>query len=112
MPKPATRPYSRYSQDAIALLGQLIREGRLVRALTTTELAVRAGISRDLLRRIEKGDPGCAIGAVFEVAAICGVPLFEADARGLAAHVGRQTEKLALLPKAVRPVAVQVKDDF
>jgi DNA-binding CsgD family transcriptional regulator len=35
----------------------------------------RAGISRGLLRRIETGDPGCTIGAVFEVATIVGVRL-------------------------------------
>lgn len=112
MPKPTMRPYSDYSRDALALLGQLIREGRLARALTTTELAMRAGISRALLQRIERGDPGCAIGAVFEAAAICGVPLFEADARALAQRRGQHAEKLALLPRSVRPRSSEVKDDF
>jgi transcriptional regulator with XRE-family HTH domain len=112
MPKPASRAYSRYSLTALELLGQLIREGRLAGKLTAEALAVRAGISRALLQRIEKGDPGCAIGAVFEVAAIVGVPLFEADAKSLAVRLGHSTEKLALLPKAVRPSQQAVKDDF
>ena len=73
MPKPAIRPYSRYSRDAALLLGQLIRRARLERKITTTELAERAGLSRGLVQRIEQGDPGCAIGAVFEAAAIVGV---------------------------------------
>ncbi len=85
LPKPFERPYSRYSHDALALLGQLIREGRLAKSPTTAELATRAGISRALLQRIERGDPGCAIGAVFEAAAICGVALFESYERALAA---------------------------
>jgi transcriptional regulator with XRE-family HTH domain len=112
MVKPIARPYSQYSLDALALLGQRIREGRLARRMTAVDLAVRARISRTLLQRIERGDAGCAIGAVFEVAAICGVPLFEADPRALASTLTRQQEKMALLPKAVRAGGQGVKDDF
>jgi len=112
MVKPVIRPVSQYSRDALRLLGQLIREGRLAKSLTTTDLASRAGISRALLQRIERGDPGCSIGAVFETAAICGVPLFEPDVRSLAAHLVRHSEKLALLPKSVRNANKGVKDDF
>jgi transcriptional regulator with XRE-family HTH domain len=112
MTKPIARPYSGYSLDALQLLGQLVREGRLAKALTTTELATRAGVSRALLQRIEKGDPGCSIGAVFEAAAICGVPLFESDERLLAAKLARHSEKLALLPKSVRAANRPVNDDF
>lgn len=112
MVKPVDRPYSQYSLDALQLLGQLIREGRLARSLTTTDLAARAGVSRALLQRIERGDPGCSIGAVFEVAVICGVPLFEPDARLLSNILARQTEKMTLLPKAVRMRLKEVRDDF
>ena len=65
------------------MLGQLIRLARISHKLTSEELAERAGASRGLLHRIEKGDPGCAIGSVFEVAAIVGVRLFDADHRRL-----------------------------
>jgi transcriptional regulator with XRE-family HTH domain len=75
-------------------------------------LAARAGISRALLQRIERGEPGCSIGAVFEVAAICGVPLFEQDPRLLATTLARHREKMVLLPKAVRASFKEVKDDF
>lgn len=112
MSKPITRPSSQYSLDALALLGQLIREGRLAKSLTTSDLSTRAGISRSLLQRIERGDPGCSIGAVFEVATICGVPLFESDARSLAERLALHREKLVLLPKAVRVGARTVQDDF
>jgi len=112
MIKPVDRPYSQYSLDALLLLGQLIREGRLARSLTTTDLAARAGISRALIQRIERGDPGCSIGAVFEVAVICGVPLFEPDSRVLSNVLARQTEKMTLLPKAVRMRLKEVRDDF
>ena len=112
MVKPLSRPYSRYTLDALALVGQLVREARLAKALTTTGLAARAGVSRALLQRIERGDPGCSIGAVFEVASICGVPLFEMDQRQLSAKLALQREKMALLPKSVRTSAVDVNDDF
>jgi len=112
MSKPITRPYSQYSLDALQLLGQLVREGRLAKGLTTTDLASRAGVSRALLQRIEKGDPSCSIGAVFEVAAICSVPLFESDERLLAVKLARHSEKMALLPKSVRSFKREVNDDF
>jgi transcriptional regulator with XRE-family HTH domain len=112
MAKPVTRPYSQYSLDALELMGQLVREARLAKALTTTDLAARAGISRTLLQRIENGEPGCSIGAVFEVAAICGVPLFDQEQRELTNQLGLQREKMALLPKAVRLRVKSVKDDF
>ena len=112
MVKPLSRPYSRYTSDALALVWQLVREARLAKALTTTDLAARAGVSRALLQRIERGDPGCSIGAVFEVASICGVPLFEMDQRQLSAKLALQREKMALLPKSVRTSAVDVNDDF
>lgn len=54
MPKSITRTYSRYSRDAVALLGGLIRSARKERKLTIQEVAERAGISRGLLQRIEK----------------------------------------------------------
>ena len=44
MPKSVTRTYSRYSRDAISLLGTLIREARNERRITAQELADRAGI--------------------------------------------------------------------
>ena len=50
---------------------------------------------RDLAHRIEKGDPGCAIGAVFEVAAIVGVRLFDADQSTLATGIAANTATLA-----------------
>jgi len=112
MPKSITRTYSRYCEDALTLLGGLIRSARKEQKLTAQELAERAGISRGLLQRIEKGDPKCAIGAVFEVAAIVGVALFNSDEKALRLHRGYVEEKLALLPKSVRKTHKPVDDDF
>jgi transcriptional regulator with XRE-family HTH domain len=112
MAKPLSRPYTQHSLNALLLLGQLVRAARIGKALTTTDLAERAGISRALLQRIERGDPGCAIGTVFEVATLCGVPLFELEERQLSSRLALHGEKMALLPKAVRLQAKVVKDDF
>lgn len=112
MPKSTPRTYSRYSCDALALLGGLIRAARKERKLTAQEVADRAGISRGLLQRIEKGDLKCEIGAVFEVATIVGVKLFDADDTALRSHIRQTEDKLALLPKSVRKKSKVVHDEF
>lgn len=112
MPKVTTRTYSRYSLEAITLLSKLIRVARKERKMTTQEVADRAGISRGLLQRIEKGDPKCELGATFEVATIVGVKLFDTKATTLSRHIRQIEEKLALLPKSVRKRTKDADDDF
>ena len=63
MPKVTARTYSRYSLEAVTLLGKLIRAARKERKMTVPEVAERAGISRGLMQRIEKDDPKCELGA-------------------------------------------------
>lgn len=111
MPKRA-KPHSRYAKDAAVLLGQLIRKARIDRKMTAEELAGRAGLSRGLLRRIESGDLGCTLGAVFEAAAIAGVPLFNADERTLASTLAANSAMMVLLPKSVRTSHETPNDDF
>jgi len=112
MPKPVTRPYSRYAAEAVAYLGKLIRKSRIERKETAAQLAERAGISRGLLQRIERGDPGCSVGAVFEVAALLGIRLFDFDREALTANNQIASQTLTLLPSAARPTRKPVKDDF
>jgi transcriptional regulator with XRE-family HTH domain len=111
MPKVPARTYSRYSLEALALLGGLLRAARIERKMSMQSLAERAGISRDMLHRIERGDPRCEIGVVFELAAILGVPLFEPEFGALQARRRETQARLALLPKAVHARG-EVKDDF
>ena len=112
MAKSITRTYSRYSRDALTLLGRLIRTARIEHKLTAQEVADRAGVSRGLLQRIEKGDLKCEIGAVFEVAAIVGVKLFDADETSLTKHIRQTEDKLTLLPKSVRKKTKALDDNF
>lgn len=109
---PGQRPASRYSLDAALLLGQLIRRARLAHKITATQLAERTGLSRSLVQRIEKGDPSCSIGAVFEAAAVVGVRLFDADQSSLASAIRSNAETLSLLPRAVRAPRIETQDDF
>ena len=94
------------------LLGQLIRKARIDRKMTANELADRAGLSRGLLRRIENGDLGCALGAVFEAAAVAGVCLFDADEPALRSAVTSNTAVMALIPKSVHTSRVKPNDNF
>jgi len=112
MAKASVRTYSRYSQEAISLLSSLIRTARKERGMTAQEVADRAGISRGLLQRIEKGDPKCELGATIEVATIVGVKLFDADATSLTQYIRQAEDKLALLPKSVRRKVKVADDDF
>lgn len=112
MAKVSARTYSRYSREAMILLGDLIRTARKERKMTAQEVADRAGISRGLLQRIEKGDPKCELGATFEVATIVGVKLFDTEATTLTQHIRQAEDKLALLPKSVRKKVKVADDDF
>jgi transcriptional regulator with XRE-family HTH domain len=112
MAKPAHRSYSRYASEAAALLGVLIHNARVERELTVADVAERAGVSRGLVQRIEKGEMGCSLGAVFEVAAIVGVSLFEAEPHALGRQLSTARDRQSLLPKSVRASAKGVKDDF
>ena len=111
MPKISGRTRSRYTDEALLLLGRMIRAARTERKWSAQELAERANISRPMLSRIEEANPGCAIGAVFEVAAILGIKLFDADKPALSEMRHQVERRLALLPKAVRR-SKKVKDEF
>jgi transcriptional regulator with XRE-family HTH domain len=96
----------------MTLLGSIIRAARGKKKMTAQEAADRAGISRGLLQRIEKGDPKCEIGATFEVATILGIKLFDAEANSLTKHIRQTEDLLTLLPKSVRKKVKVADDDF
>ena len=90
----------------------MIRSARISQTRTVAEIAERAGVSRGLIHRIEKGAPGCSIGVVFEVAAILGLSLFEADPKTLSRYLTLEREKLVLLPQSARVSQTKIRDDF
>lgn len=106
------RAYSRIAREASVLLGKSIKLGRQQRKLTASDLADRAGITRNTLRKIESGDLSCEIGLVFEVATLVGVQLFDAENTRLSTQIDRVDSTIALLPKSVRKPAKVIDDDF
>ena len=112
MAKRTTSTYSRITRHAATLLGKQIRVARKERKMTAQDLSDRAGISRGLLQRIEKGNLKCQIGAVFEVATLVGLKLFDADELTLIARIRQADDKIALLPKHIHPGKMVVDDDF
>ena len=112
MAKPRSRNYSPVAREAAALIGAMIRTARLNRKMTLAELAERTGVARGLVARVENGDMGSAIGAVFEMAAVLGVPLFEAEPTRLTERLDQAKSVNALMPKRAFQSAVKVDDDF
>ncbi len=112
MAKPAHRSYCRHAREAAELLGLMIHNARIEGNSTVADVAERAGISRGLVHRIEKGEMGSSIGAAFEVAAIVGLRLFEAEPTTLTRHLSMERDRLTLLPQSVRTGRTKVKDDF
>ena len=77
------RTYSKYVQEAAQLLGKQIKLAWKQRKWSEQNLSDRAGISRATLQKIERGEMTCAIGLVFEAAALVGLNLFEQDSSPL-----------------------------
>ena len=106
------RTYSKYSREAALLLGQQIRLGRKRRRWSEAKLAERGGLSRRTLQKIEAGEMTPAIGLVFEVAVLVGIPLFEQNGLGLSASIDLTQSKIALLPQRIRAQTKVADDDF
>lgn len=87
---------------ALRKLGGDIRDARLRRRIPTTIMAERASISRMTLNKIEKGDPGVALGNYASVLFVLGL----ADRLAELADLRRDAVGLALeqerLPQRIR----------
>jgi transcriptional regulator with XRE-family HTH domain len=78
--------------------------------MTAAELAERAGVSPVTIRKVERGDPTVSLGVAFEVASLVGVPLVGESAERRSLDADRLGNRLAVLPKRVRPR--DVDDEF
>lgn len=104
-PRPVVR-------DGLIVLGQLIRVGRHDRNLTAADLARQANVSERTVLAVESGSPGAAVGTVFTLAYLAGVPIFGIEDRAELAIRRRQgEEKLALLPSRVYVKRGEEDDD-
>lgn len=60
-------------KSALERLGQDIRNARLRRGIAVVDLAMRAGTSPSSIARLERGDPGVAIGTLGDVLVVLGL---------------------------------------
>ena len=60
-------------RKTLTALGENIKLARLRRELSSEQVAERAGISRNTLTKIERGEEGVAMGDYFRVLAILGL---------------------------------------
>jgi transcriptional regulator with XRE-family HTH domain len=110
---PPPRPRSPYAVEAAQLLGARISTARRERRWSQRELAERAGITSETVSKVEHGNLSVAIGTVFELAALVGVPLFHDDRTRLTLELDHARTRAALLPQSVRrPRRDEVDDDF
>lgn len=109
---PTNRAYSRTVRHACELLGTEIRQGRIERHWPIRELAERAGVTPRTVVRVEHGDPTVGIGTCFDLAVLCGVPLFGTDRAELDRQLANSRHRLTLLPAAARRPRPRVDDEF
>lgn len=85
----------------LAALGDRIRLARMRRQLTTTTVAMRAGISRASLYKVQAGDAGVTMGTYLRVLATMGL---ESDLNTIAAddRIGRKLQDLNMDPAEKR----------
>ena len=104
-------PVSPTTAEVLSILAAAIRSGRIRRGMTVRDLAERVGVSAPTVIKVERGDPGVAIGTVLEAAKLVGVPLFDERPDVRERYNAQKRSDLALLPAAARPRR-QVDDDF
>jgi transcriptional regulator with XRE-family HTH domain len=107
----ARHSYLPPTREALRLLGSSIALARRERGWSVDELAERVGANHTTIRRLERGEPGVAVGTAFEAAVIVGLPLFGDDPALRRLEARRVQERLALMPRRVRK-RTQVDDDF
>ena len=85
-------------QEILAEMGEQIKLARKRRSFTLVQVAERAGIHRETLRKIEKGVASVALGAFFNVLRVMNL---EKDFLKLAAddEFGKKLQDLNLLNK-------------
>lgn len=89
---------------AVHKLGQDIRDARLRRRIPTAVMAERASISRTTLNKVEKGDPGVALGNYANVLFVLGMAERLGDlADAKTDTVGLELEEVRLPQRIRRP---------
>lgn len=112
-----SRTYSRYTIEAVRVLGMQIKAARLEKGWSESELAERAGVSRTFVRAVESGKLQSEIGSAFEMAFLVGLPLFDPqgdkpDPARMDALSAQSSRLLGALPRRASKPRLEVNDDF
>lgn len=71
--------YTAFTTETVLLLGQMIKLARIQRGMSEVDLAVRAGMARGVLQKIEKGNMDVPVGLFFQASTLVGLQLFDTD---------------------------------
>lgn len=111
MSRTLQRPFPSVEKQ-IRALGERLKLARLRRELPATLFAERLGISRDTLHRLEKGDPGIALGTYMRALRVLGLDK-DMDVVARDDALGRKLQDLKLAgqrkPRADAPGAARSK---
>ncbi len=88
-------------------LGDDLRKARIRRKLTMTVVAERAGISRETLSKIQKGNPKVSMGAYAMVMQALGMGTEWMDFADIKNDIYGQIIEDENLPKRVRPPKIE-----
>jgi transcriptional regulator with XRE-family HTH domain len=69
----ATRPIPARTRHSALILGEQLRTWRKLQSLTMEQLGFRAGVSRDTISRLERGDVSVGMGTLLNVARSLGI---------------------------------------
>ena len=83
------------ARDSLVRLGEQLRQARKQQKVTAMATAEAAGLSRVTLHRIERGEPGVAMGAWDSVAHALGLSLDLVD-------ITQPAQELVTVPKRIR----------
>lgn len=93
-----TRPIFPRAQARLDALGERLRDARLRRHVSQTEMSARVGVSRETVSRLEHGDARVNLAVLVRVLTVLAL---DPDLDALAATdvVGRKLQDLALGPR-------------
>ena len=112
--KAATLPLN--VRESLKEIGELIACARKEKQWTQEELAKRIGINRMTLGRLEKGDPGVAMGWYLTATWLLDLPILTwqatGEGRGGTVVSDLLTKLKATLPSRVRKRQKEIDNDF
>ena len=99
------------SEQALKLIGQMLKVARVKRGWSQQALAERMGVNRQTVAAIESGRASTAVGTVFEAAVLLGIPLLSHDEKQLSYWQTTLSNFRALFPERARKKP-EVDNDF